>query len=134
VKKTASSLPDTNVIIRYLTGDDPQLFTSAKEFFDKVKSSESKAIILESIIAECIYVLTNIYRVPRNRAAGSLIDILRYKGIINKDRKELIEALTLFTEHNLDIVDCILYCKANSGKNHVFSFDSDLKRLTGKIS
>jgi predicted nucleic acid-binding protein len=129
VKKKVSSFPDTNIIIRYLTNDDPLLFKRSKEFFDKVKSSETKAVILESVIAECVYVLTKIYRVPNHKAAGSLIDILRYKGVVNKDRKELIDDLTLFTEERLAIVDCILYVKAKSGGDCLISFDSDLNKL-----
>jgi predicted nucleic-acid-binding protein len=132
VKKSIRSLPDTNTIIRYLINDEPALFAKSKEFFDKVKNSETKAIILESVIAECIYVLTKIYKVPKDKAAERLIDILRYKGIVNKDRQELISALTLFMEQSLDIVDCILYIKALSGGDQLFTFDLDLNRLNKK--
>jgi predicted nucleic acid-binding protein len=132
VKKPARSLPDTNIIIRYLINDDPLLFTKAKAFFDRVKDGETKAVILESVIAECIYVLMKIYRVPKDKAAGSLIDILRYKGIVNKDRPELIQALAMFAEQSLDIVDCILYARAMSGGDRLFTFDSDLDRLNKK--
>ncbi|MEK6698584.1 MAG: PIN domain-containing protein [Nitrospirota bacterium] len=129
MKKPARSLPDTNTIVRYLVADDPILHTKAKEFFDKVKHGGVKAVILESVIAECIYVLTKIYKVPRDRAAGSLIDVLRYKGIANDDQQELIRALTLFSEHGLDIVDCILCAKTLAGGDHLFTFDADLQRL-----
>ena len=107
MKKLVRSLPDTNIIVRYLVRDDPALYAKAKEFFDKVKNGDVKAVILESVIAEFIYVLTKIYLVPRERAAGSLIDMLRYKGIANDDQQELIRALSLFSEQGLDIVDCI---------------------------
>jgi predicted nucleic acid-binding protein len=132
MKKPARSLPDTNTIIRYLINDDPLLFNNAKGFFEKVKNGEIKAVILESVIAECIYVLTKIYLVPKNKASGRLIDILRYKGIVNNDRQELIDALTLFSEKSLDIVDCILYVKAISGGDNLFTFDLDLNRLNKK--
>lgn len=129
MKKPARSLPDTNTIVRYLVNDNPALYVKAKEFFDKVKNGGLKAVILESVIAECVYVLTKIYRVPRDRAAGSLIDVLRYKGIANVDRQELIRALSLFSEQGLDIVDCILYAKAAAGGDHLFTFDADLNKL-----
>lgn len=112
MKKTSRSIPDTNTIVRYLVADDPTLHAKAREFFDKVKNGGARAVILESVIAECIYVLTKIYKVPRDRAAKSLIDLLHYKGIVNDDRPELISALTLFSEQRLDIVDCILCAKA----------------------
>ena len=129
MKKPAKSLPDTNTIVRYLVNDNPALSVKAKEFFDQVKNGGLKAVILESVIAECVYVLTKIYRVPRDRTTGSLIDVLRYKGIANVDRQELIQALSLFSERGLDIVDCILYAKAAAAGDHLFTFDADLNKL-----
>lgn len=131
--KPARSLPDTNTIVRYLVADDPTLHEKAKEFFDKVKHGSVKAVILESVIAECIYVLTKIYKVPRDRAAESLIDVLRYKGIANNDQQELIRALLLFSERGIDIVDCILCARAVAGGDHLFTFDADLNKLVRRV-
>jgi predicted nucleic acid-binding protein len=133
VKKPARSLPDTNIIVRYLVADDNALYVKARELFDTVKHGGVKAIILESVIAECIYVLTKIYKVPRDRAAESLIDILHYKGIANDDRHALIKALTLFSEKGLAIVDCILCAKATSAGDHLFTLDTDLSKLAMRI-
>jgi len=131
MRKPVKSLPDTNILIRYLTRDDEPLFVRAKEFFDKVKEGSTKAVILESVIAECIYVLTKIYKVPKNKVAESLIDMLHYKGIANPDRQELIRALTLFSERNLDIVDCILCVKAAGSNAALFSFNNELNKISG---
>ncbi len=129
MKKAARSLPDTNILIRYLVKDNPALFTKAKGFFDKVKNGTEKAIILESVIAECIYVLTKIYKVPRDRASDSLVNLLHYKGVINEDRKELVLALTIFSDTGLDIVDSILCAKASGSDANLFSFDEELNKV-----
>jgi predicted nucleic-acid-binding protein len=130
MRKPVRSLPDTNVLIRYLTRDVESLYARAKEFFDKVKEGSARAIILESVVAECIYVLTKVYKVPKDRAVESLVDILRYRGIANDDQKELILALSLFSERNIDIVDCILCVKAAGSDRALFSFDSELNRTS----
>jgi predicted nucleic-acid-binding protein len=129
MRRSERNLPDTNILIRYLTRDDEALYTRAKEFFDRVKEGSTKAVILESVIAECIYVLTKIYMAPKIRAAESLIDILHYKGIVNHDGEELIRALRLFSEWNIDIVDCILCVKAAGPNTSLFSFDSALNKI-----
>ena len=134
MKKPGKSLPDTNTIIRYLVRDDELLYLKAKDFFDKVKTGSVKAVIIESVIAECIYVLTKIYKVPRNEAAVSLIDILHYKGISNHDRKDLIQALALFSERNIDIVDCVLCMKAATAEMCLFSFDDELNKISSSRS
>jgi predicted nucleic-acid-binding protein len=128
----SENLPDTNVIIRYLVKDNLNLYEEAYHFFEKVKTGEVNALILESVIAECIYVLTKIYKVPKERAADSLIGILRYKGIANSDREELIEALNVFARQNIDIVDCILCAKAKSISASIFSFDMDLHKIVSR--
>lgn len=130
MRKPGRSLPDTNILTRYLTRDDETLYAKAKEFFDKVKEGSTRAVILESVIAECVYVLTKIYEVPKNRAAESLSDILHYKGIVNHDQQELIRALALFSERNIDIVDCILCVKAAGPNTSLFSFDGELNKLS----
>ena len=129
MKKPARSLPDANIIVRYLVKDNITLYTKAKDFFDKVKDGSEKAVILESVIAECIYVLTKIYQAPKDKASNSLIDILHYKGIANDDQKELIRALNLFSERNIDIVDCILCAKAVGSGDNLFSFDEELNKV-----
>ncbi len=117
------------MIIRYLMKDDETQYSKSKEFFDKVKNGSSKAIIMESVVVECIYVLTKIYKVPRTIAAESMSDILHYRGIANDDQKELINALTLFSERNIDIVDCILCIKAANAEVSLFSFDDGLNKI-----
>lgn len=129
MRKPGRSLPDTNAIVRYLIADDPALHEKAKEFFEGVRNGIAKAVILESVIAECVYVLTKIYKIPRDKAAGSLVDVMRYKGIANDDQQELIRALSLYSERGLDIVDCILFAKASAGGDHLFTFDADLNKL-----
>jgi len=133
VRKPIRSLPDTNTIVRYLVKDDLALYTKAKDFFDKVQNGSEKAVILESVIAECVYVLTKIYKVPKYKTSNSLINILHYKGIANDDRKELIRALTIFFEKGIDIVDCILCAKAAGGGDNLFSFDEELNKVARQI-
>jgi predicted nucleic-acid-binding protein len=130
VKKIPLILPDTNIIVRYLLNDDIEQSPLTETFFKKVLNGETQILILESIVAECIYVLTKIYRVPREEAAGRLADLLRYKGVQNRDRSDLISALTLFSRKNIDIVDCFLVVKSSQAGCELFSFDKVLKQCT----
>lgn len=134
MRKPVKNLPDTNSLIRYLTRDDEPLYLRAKQFFDNVREGSARAVILESVIAECVYILTKIYKAPRGKVAESLTDILHYKGIVNRDRKELIRALVLFSERNIDIVDSILCAKAAGADMRLFSFDAELNKLSDSTS
>lgn len=47
---------------------------------------------------ECVYVLTKFYKVPKKDASAKLYELLRYRGVMNDDRDELVEALTTFAD------------------------------------
>lgn len=130
--EAARKLPDTNVILRYLLEDEPQLYKKASDFFEKIRIGEEKAIILEGVLVECIYMLTKFYKVPKDITVDKLKALLQYKGVVNDDKKELIEAMSIFAEKNIDIVDSILCTKAKSHNNSVFTFDERLRKIFEK--
>ena len=128
--KKRATLPDTNFIIRYLLRDNEAHFAEAADFFEKVRVGKESALIAESVLLECLYVLTKHYKVPRTEVSRSLSGILLYKGIANHDREVLLKALTLFAESSLDAVDCFLAQKALIEGHVVRTFDKALlKRL-----
>lgn len=122
----AKRLPDTNTILRYLLKDELHLYEKARRLFEKVRVGDEKVIILESVLVECIYVLTKFYKVPKKEASAKLKELLHYKGIANDDRDAIIEALTIFSNKSLDIVDCILCAKARIYSMTLFTFDERL--------
>jgi len=130
--KDPARLPDTNVILRYLLADDPVLYEKADRLFEKIRVGSEKAVILESVLVECVYVLTEFYKVPKAEAAARLKDLLLYKGITNGDKEELIEALNIFSGKDpLDIVDCVLSAKAKSVGMTLVTFDEKLRKRHG---
>jgi predicted nucleic-acid-binding protein len=132
--RKVNSLPDTNAILRYLLKDNPVQFKQAAEYFESVRSGKEKALLLESVLVECVYVLTKFYKVPKGEATGSLAALLRYKGFVNSDKDILLEALTLFTEENVDLVDCVLIATARRNNIPMFSFDRKLNKLFTRMS
>jgi len=76
-------------------------------------------------------VLTKLYKVPEKEAAARLQALFRYRGIMNDDRDDLIEALTFFAERpSLAIVDCILCVKASRSHMSLFTFDKALGKYS----
>ena len=134
MKRPVERIPDTNAIIRYLLGDHPTLSPKADEFFARVRTGERKVLVLESVIAEAVYVLTKAFGVPREKAAGGLLGLLNYRGVTNSDRASLVDALALYGAGKLDIVDCMVIAKARRDNREPFSFDRDLlKEFAGSV-
>ena len=124
--KSRAKLPDTNTILRYLLKDHEELHSRAAAFFEDVRTGKENALILESVVVECVYVLTKYYRVPRGETAAILSRLLGYRGVVNDDRQELTDALTLFSESKMDIVDCVLFAKARNYGLILYTFDKEL--------
>ncbi len=127
---TAPKIIDANWILRYLLHDDETLFAKASDVLEKAKTGGEKILIPESVLAECIYVLLKIYRVDRIAVAEKMGDLFSYKGVVNPDREDLVEAIHLFGRANFSIVDCLLLAKS---KNHgwpLLTFDKDLEKAS----
>lgn len=134
MKNPVRILPDTNTILRYLLEDEPGLYQRAARVFEKLRTGEEKALILESVLVECVYVLTKFYKVPKKETSSKLQALLHYRGIMNDDRDELIEALTIFAARSsLDIVDCILCVKARKPNISLFTFDKALMNQSNRL-
>jgi predicted nucleic-acid-binding protein len=125
--KKRPSLVDTNVILRYLLADHPQLYEKARDLFEKVRFGTEKVIILESVLTECVYVLMKFYKVPKEEATDKLSSLLRYRGVVNNDKAVLLEALVIFAAQNIDMVDSILLAASRIGEYHLISFDKDIE-------
>jgi predicted nucleic-acid-binding protein len=123
-----TKLIDTNVILRYLLKDNIDLYDKIVDYFENLRLGIEKAIILECVLTECVYVLTKFYKMPKDEAACKLHDLFCYKGIVNKDKKELKESLLMFSNKNMAIVDCILCIKAKSDNMELLTFDKILKK------
>lgn len=132
--KKPAALPDTNFILRYLLRDNEHQFAETSGFFELVRTGKASALLLESVVVECLYVLTKHYQVPRSEAAASLSGILSYKGITNLDREALVNALALFGEGTLDPVDCVLVAKSAADGLALLTFDKALAKCAAKAN
>lgn len=121
-------LIDANVILRYLLQDEASLFARSSEFLERVKTGAAHAVILDSVLAECVYVLLKVYHVDRPAIADNLRALLAYKGFGQPDREDLLAALELFGRTHLSIVDCLLWAKSQATQTPLFTFDEELAR------
>ena len=75
------TLPDTNVVLRYLLNDEPELSSKARLYWEGVIDGSTRASLTEGVLMECVYVLQRFYKVPRDAIAATLSALLAYKEI-----------------------------------------------------
>jgi len=125
-------LIDANVILRYLLRDDEILFRTAASLLEKVKLGEEAVIIPESVLAETVYVLQKVYKIEKEIIAEKLRALFAYKGVVNSDKKDLVDSIILFGQSHLSIVDCIVCSKSINQGFTLITFDDDLKSTFSK--
>ncbi len=120
------SLIDTNVILRCLLKDKEELYTKAEKVFNEVMEGKAKVIILESVVAELVYVLQRLYKVSRKEVSEVLRELIELRSVKVHNKGKVLKALEIFSTKNLDFVDCLL-C-AYGEENKLITFDKGLSR------
>jgi len=113
---------DANYILRYLLRDNEVMFLQAKEVI-----GQEACFLLNEVLAEVVYVLQGVYKVPKQEMVEVLNTFVSLSSISMYESKSIMfEALQLFESRNLDFVDCCL-C-ALKEKYEVKSFDKKLMK------
>ncbi|MGH2732053.1 MAG: PIN domain-containing protein [Actinomycetota bacterium] len=120
------ALVDTNVLIRHLTGDPPDLARRAIAFLGEA----NELILTDLILAEMVYVLESFYERPRSEVADLARSLLALPSIAVFDHDLLLRSLDLYEGDRLDFAEAYLAAMAElSGVATVASFDRALDRV-----
>ena len=128
------SYVDSNVILRFLTGDPPEMAAQARALFEAVEQDEVTLVLDEIVVAETVWVLQSFYGYPHHDIARVLQELLSHKGLEADDTPGLLAALHLFAEKNVDFADALVAVHMERrGMREIFSFDRHFDRLPGII-
>src|SRR3990172_887865 len=118
-----TALLDTSVLVRYLTGDTPALAEQAASIIDNVEGLEITAVV----VVESAFVVTSVYRVPREVVVDHLIALLRKRNISlhGLDKAAVLQALVMCRPSGrVSFADAMVWASAHSsGSKIVYSFD-----------
>jgi predicted nucleic-acid-binding protein len=129
LSEKSTSVVDANAVLSLLLGGERVHYHRARAFFEPVREGTAVAYIPAAVLAECVYVLTRVYKVTRDDAAAKLLGLLDYRGVITES-PAVRQALVLYRDRNVDFVDALVATIAREHGWGVFSFDRDLERLT----
>ena len=118
----AKVLVDANVILRYLINDDEDMAIESEMVI------KDGACTLPEVLAEVVYVLRSVYKVERKEIADKLLEVL--EDIEIEHHNVMIRAIEIFSNTNLDFVDCVLIAYHEVEGMEIFSFD---KKLNNRI-
>ena len=119
-----AKLVDANVILRHLLRDVEEQSAQARIII------AGGAFTTTEVLAEVVYVLQGVYKVPRGRIAEALTALL---SEVLTDHADVMEkALAIYAARSLDFVDCVLIARALILGDDVFTFDKKLNAALQK--
>jgi predicted nucleic acid-binding protein len=118
-----SGFLDTSIVVRYLTGDPPESAGQAASIIDEVDD----LLITDVVLTETAYVLTSVYKVPREVVVDHLIALLQKKNIspFALDKGLVLHALLLCrSSGRVSFADAMVWAAAKSaGSQVIYSLD-----------
>ncbi len=121
---------DANVILRFLTGTPEDMAARALELFEKVDAGEIELKLDKLVVAEIYWVLDSYYEFPREKIKNVLVDFFQSRGIKVEARGQVIEALKIAADKNVDFVDAVLAVKGRDNQKTIITFDkTDFSKL-----
>jgi predicted nucleic acid-binding protein len=117
---------DTNVLVRHLTGDPPEMAARATAYL----SSREQLLLTDLVAAETVYILESFYEVPRDRVAQALRSLIAFESVICVDPALLLRAAEVYEVDGIDFAEAYLMaCAETTGVGRVVSFDRSIDRI-----
>ncbi|HBE31997.1 MAG TPA: PIN domain nuclease [Cyanobacteria bacterium UBA11369] len=120
---------DANVLLRFLTGEPPDLAQRALRLIQQAERGEVILRLSPIVVAEVVWVLGSFYRYPRNQIAEVLLPLVTAEGVVLEESEQVVAALDRMATANVDFIDAYLAEVARREGGSVVSFDRDFRRL-----
>jgi predicted nucleic acid-binding protein len=121
---------DANIILRYLLADIPELTSKARSVLMAVAEGRIVAVCDAVTLAEVVFVLSSVYKLPNAQISEGLIPLLQMDNLELAAKDRYIRALRLFAgevRHFGDACACATAIEKCEGK--LVSFDRKLSSV-----
>ncbi|WP_446223859.1 PIN domain-containing protein [Nocardia sp. IBHARD005] len=117
---------DTNILVRHFTQDPPEMGRRATAILGR----SEEFYLPDLIVAETVYVLQSVYRVPRPEVAALTRAIIGSRNISTDDPAVLIRAVEVYEHHRLSFADAYLVALAEADPDSsIGSFDKGISKV-----
>lgn len=121
-----SAFVDTNILVRHLTGDPPDMAERATAYL----AQASELYLTDLVVAETVYVLESFYEAPRHKIATAMRSLISMRSVVTVDAALLLRTIEVYENDRLDFADAYLVaCAESTGIGRVASFDRAIDRV-----
>lgn len=115
---------DTNVFLRFLTGDDPEKARRAEILFERAVRGEVTLVISLLVVAEIVWTLESFYKLEKADIAAKVEMILSTPHLECPEAEVILQALDFYAERNVDFIDAYhAFALKEQGISRISTFD-----------
>ncbi len=115
---------DTNLLVRFLTEDDPSKANDVKRLLLKAAQGEIRLLIPSVVIAELVWVLQSFYKLERSEIVPLLNAILHTHGVEVSDKTVVSDAIAMYRNEAIDFIDAWIVAFAKAAEvRAIYTFD-----------
>lgn len=119
---------DTNVLVRYLTNDDPTFFDLAREILEGSEDRGQPLFVSLLVLCELTWVLRSKYRYSREDLLNALESLLESSVLMIERRDLARQALGAYRRGRADFADCLIgQISLAAGCTDTATFDTGLR-------
>lgn len=123
---------DANIILRFLTNDDPQKAEACAVLLEKVESTDRHVWLPDLVLADVVWTLEKYYRRSKDEIVELLVSLIALRGLHCSGKETVFRALRLYASHNIDWTDAFVAAQLLAHKTRtVYSYDRDFDRIDG---
>ncbi len=121
---------DANILLRFLTNDEPAQAAACETLLLRVESGQEKVFLPDIVITDIVWTLEKFYQVGKKRINELLTPVLAAEGLICKDKGQILTALAIYANKNIDWTDAFVAAQMiENGQREIYSYDQDFDRL-----
>jgi len=123
---------DTNVLVRYLTQDDPIQSLKATEILERRLTEENPGFVSIVAMVETVWVLDRAYSLAAHEIAAAVEGMLQADVLVVENEQQVFTAMIALKEGQGSFADAIIAgLGAKAGCSCTLTFDHKALRLPG---
>jgi predicted nucleic-acid-binding protein len=123
---------DTNILVRYLTQDDPIQSAAATEIVEQRLSKQNPGLVSIVAMVETVWVLSRAYRFTAQEVAVAIELMLRTDALVIQDEQLVFTAMVALRDGHGSFSDALLSALGKAaGCPHTLTFDRRALKLPG---
>ena len=121
---------DTNILVRYLTQDDPVQSPMATEIIERQLSEENPGFVSIVAMVETVWVLDRAYGFAAHEIATAVERMLQADVLVVENEQEVFTAMTAVKDEKSSFADAVIaQLGARAGCSRTLTIDHKAARL-----